>query len=1075
MRKVFLTSVFVLTLVFGSFLAMTSITGAAYGDVTTFASIPYWGDGQDARNAYLDFPDGMTRDSAGNIYIADTYNNSIRKIATNNRIYTLAGNGSYGFADGKGGGAQFAMPSGITVDHNGNVYVADTYNHRIRKISPDGTTRTIVDKDLYLPKDIFVDGSTLYIADTGHGAIKTVSTDGGTATVFKDGFSGPEGVLSAADWVYISDTGHNKVVKVNKSSKAQHNVVASGLNSPKGLAKETSYLYIADDKNDAVKRVNLKNNQVTTFASDTTMTSINFPRSLFVAGDYVYVLNSGIGTIQRFNKNTGATTIPADRTAGADRFGYRNGSDGENTILGRPYVMAKYGQNNLYVAENNKIRLINISSGASSDVIGNSVDNYKESTGSDARFSTIQGMAVSSDGQWLYVSDRFNNRIRKVHISSQTSYWVSGTGAVNTTGPTNGYQEGAASSAKFNNPTGVVLSPDGQTLFVADTGNNRIRAVRLSDGFTSLVAGTGQAGYTDGVGGASKFNKPVGITIDASGRYLYVADTNNHRIRSIDLRTGIVRSIAGSGAAGYRDGIGSQAYFSYPEYVTMASDGKLYVSEVGGHKIRWVDPSNGDTRLVAGSGDRGYKNGSRFVAQFNNPKGIVTEVNKNRIFVADTWNDTIRRVTVTPNSAPHSEPGPGVTACVPSIKIHDTNLANTYIKIIGGEFRHGAKAYFNSVEATTYVINDHEIVAKIPFGSMEKGWYNIRVVNLDGQVGIKNMGFGIADNNGNVPNVYPGGTDMTVEPAARGFSFYAYPKSLRGGFFVGAGDVQGNGMEEVLAGTGAGFGPQVMIYDKLGNKKASFFAYAKHLRSGVRVAAGNVDGSGKEEIIVGPGAGGRPHIRIFDGDGNLKYPGFFALDGKFMGGVWVDSGDVNGDGVDEILVSAAKGGGPQVTIHKKDGTVIGNFFAYDPGYRNGVRVAAVDVDGDGVSEIVTAPDMTGKAPVRVFTVAGKKLSEFYPFGENFQGGISVAGGNTNRILGEEIIVAAGYTGGPMVRAVDSQGNSVTANFWMYRSDFRGGVMVGAGDVDGNGVDEILGSPAGAGGSNFRIVDPNNLE
>ncbi|MFC1721744.1 SMP-30/gluconolactonase/LRE family protein [Patescibacteria group bacterium] len=1073
MRKLILCSVIALAVM--SFFALMPNAQATYGDTTTFASQVYWGDGQNARDAYLDFPEGLTRDNAGNFYIADTYNNTIRKIDTNNRMHTHAGNGSYGDQDGTGTGAYFAQPTGITVDHNGYVYVADTNNHKIKKIAPNRQVTTIVDSGLYFPSALWVDGSTLYICDAGHGAVKTVSTNGGTPATFKAGFSSPKGIMVSGDWVYVSDTGHDKVVKVHKGSKDQYNI-ATGLNDPNGLAKYGNDLYISDDLNDAVKKVNLSTLDMTEFASDTTMTSVNFPHGIWVVNDYVYVLNTGIGTLQRFNRHTGETEIPQDRIAGADRFGYRNASNGGATILGRPYVMTKHS-NTIYLGENNKIRTLNVDTGASTFLIGNSVDNYKESSGGDARFSTIQGLDVSQDGSWLYVVDRFNNRIRKVNISSATSSWISGVGQTNTTGPTNGYKEGAADQAKFNNPTGGVLSKDGNYFYVADTGNNRIRKVRLSDGYTWLVAGNGQAGFKDGNGGDAKFNKPVGLALDkGSGRYLYVADTNNQRIREIDLNNNKVKTVAGSGQAGFKDGVGSAAYFSYPEYVAAANDGKLYVSEAGGQKIRWIDPASGDTRLVSGSGVRGYKDGSRFNAQFNNPKGIITDVDKNRIFVADSWNDVIRRVTVQKNTAPFSDPPPTVSACDPHIKIGDASLTNTFIKVKGKDFQHGATTHFNNIKATTYVTNDKEMVAKIPFGSMQLGWYNVKVENQDTQESSKYKCFGVADVNGNVPDVFPGGTASggpSWEPAAKGFSFYAYPSSLRGGWFVSGGNVSGGDAAEIVAGTAPGLGPQVMIYDKTGKLLANFFVYAKHLRGGVRVAVGNVLPGAYDEIVVISGAGGRPHVRIFDGQGNLKHPGFFALDGRFKGGAWLAVGNVDGTGEDEIIVSAAKGGGPHVTIHKADGSIVGNFMAYESSFRGGVKVAAVDIEGDGVSEIVTVPEF-GARPAKVFTRSGQLISQFYPFGSAFAGGMSVAGGNTDRKLGEEIILGAGPGGGPLVRAVNSNGDSITPNFWMYRSDFRGGVNVAAADVDDNGVDEILGAPASAGAPNYRIINPNDL-
>lgn len=1056
------------------FLISAAGVQAAYGDVSAFVGTIYWGDGKDARQAFLDFPEGLTHDGAGTFYIADTYNNVIRKIDPANKITKVAGSGSYGDSDGKGSAAKFAMPTDVARDHNGNLYVADTRNHKIKKIFTDGNVKTIVSQGLSFPGGVAVVGSTLYIADSGNNAVKAVSTNGGVPSLFSGGYSNPKKLTNSGQYLFVSDTGNNRVIKLHKTTK-QKTVVVTGLLAPNGLAQDGNFLYISDDRHDAVKRFNISTGQVETFTSDTTMTTINFPHGIVVYGDYVYVLNTGISTLQRFNKHTAASDSSADKMAGYDRFGNRYGSSAGQTVIGRPYVMEQYGSK-IYLAENNKIISIDKNTGASTHIIGNSVDNYKESTGEDARFSTIQGMAISKNGNWLYVADRFNNRIRLVNIPTRTSFWISGVGQVNTTGPTNGYKEGPANTAKFNNPSDVVRSPDGLYLYVSDTGNNRIRKVRLSDGYTFFIAGS-SAGFADGQGANAKFNKPLGLTMDAAGKYLYVADTNNHRIRRVRISDGVVTTVAGSGQPGYRNAIGTKAFFSYPEYVAMGADGKLYVSDVGGMKLRWVNPSNGDTRLVSGSGARGFANGGKLSAQFNNPKGILPDVAHGVIYVADSWNDMIRKVQVG-GDAPYVDPAPIVSSVAPSIhKSADNPNAQVWLKVTGANFMNGASTRFNNINAIKTYVGSSELAVVMPLGQMPEGWYNVFVRNVDGQERGKYMAFGVSDADGNVPNVFPGGggdvPDGGIEPAAKGFSFFAYEEHLRGGFYGSAGDVSGDGRAEIVTGTSKGLGPQVSVFDQRGNVLSRFFVYAPYLRSGVRTAVGNVDGSGKAEIITGPGPGGRPHIRIFRGDGKLKYPGFFALDGLFQGGVFIASGDVDGNGEDEIIVTPAKGGGPHVTIHKKDGTIVGNFMAYDEGFRGGIKVAAVDTDGDGIDEIVTAPE-EGRVPVRVFSRSGVKLGEFYPFGEGFSGGISVAGGNTNRKPGQEIIVGAGPGGGPLVRAVNKAGSSITPNFFMYRSDFRGGVNVGAGDVNADGIDEIIGAPASIGGPNFRIINPSDL-
>src|SRR3989338_5065212 len=148
---------------------------AAYGDVTTFLGKVYDGDGGSARAAWLDFPEDLEFDSAGNLYVADTFNNVIRKIDTNGNISTYAGSGHWGFYNAAGTDAELAGPRGLAIDASGNLYVADTDNDTIRKIDIYRSVSTVVSGTVEAPEGLIVYGSTLYIADTGNNAVKKLN------------------------------------------------------------------------------------------------------------------------------------------------------------------------------------------------------------------------------------------------------------------------------------------------------------------------------------------------------------------------------------------------------------------------------------------------------------------------------------------------------------------------------------------------------------------------------------------------------------------------------------------------------------------------------------------------------------------------------------------------------------------------------------------------------------------------------------------------------------------------------------------------------------------------------------
>ena len=194
---------------------------------------------------------------------------------------------------------------------------------------------------------------------------------------------------------------------------------------------------------------------------------------------------------------------------------------------------------------------------------------------------------------------------------------------------------------------------------------------------------------------------------------------------------------------------------------------------------------------------------------------------------------------------------------------------------------------------------------------------------------------------------------------------------------------------DIVVGAGNGGGPHVRVFDSNGNRSSQFFAFAESFRGGVNVAAGDLDGDGTDEIIAGAGNGGGPHIRIFNGSGELQSQ-FFAYAESFRGGVNVAAGDLDGDGIDEIVAGAGVTGGPHVRVFDQNGVRLSQFFAYAESFRGGVNVAAGDLDGDGTDEIVAGAGVTGGPHVRVFDQNGVRLSQFFAYAESFRGGVNVA-------------------------------------------------------------------------------------
>ncbi|MFZ5628461.1 MAG: hypothetical protein ACOY5B_04985 [Spirochaetota bacterium] len=243
-----------------------------------------------------------------------------------------------------------------------------------------------------------------------------------------------------------------------------------------------------------------------------------------------------------------------------------------------------------------------------------------------ATFSSPYG--ITSDGQNLYITDSLNHRIRKINISS---------GAVTTiAGSVSGFYDGIGSGGLFNTPIGITT--DNKSLFVADYGNHRIRRVNIATLTVTTLAGS-VAGYADGWGTGALFNYPNGITTD--GKYLYVVDQNNHRIRKIDIETQEVTTVAGS-SAGFSDGTGSAALFDFPTGITRRGD-FLFVSDGNNNRIRRVAVATRAVSTIAG-GTGGATDGTGAAAQFSFPFHLTSD--NEFLYLVDQNNHRIRKIGI---------------------------------------------------------------------------------------------------------------------------------------------------------------------------------------------------------------------------------------------------------------------------------------------------------------------------------------------------------------------------------------------------------------------------------------------
>ncbi len=276
--------------------------------------------------------------------------------------------------------------------------------------------------------------------------------------------------------------------------------------------------------------------------------------------------------------------------------------------------------------------------------------------------------------------------------------------------------------------------------------------------------------------------------------------------------------------------------------------------------------------------------------------------------------------------------------------------------------------------------------------------------------------------------------------AGRAVSTWSPYGGLANGLRIAGGNVDGDADQEVVTGAGAGGGPHVIVADRTGPILGSFYAYDPGFRGGVDVATGDLDGDGRDEIVTGAGPGGGPHVRGFNASGT-PLAGFFAYDPGFTGGVNVAAGDVDGDGRDEIVTGAGAGGGPSVTVRRADGTLLASFFAYDPGFTGGVDVSTGDLDGDGRDEIVTGAGAGGGPHVRAFSMYGTPYAGFFAYDPGFAGGVRVGTVDLEGDGRDEILTGPGPGGGPHVTARGADG-TMLRSFYAVAPGFTGGIDVG---------------------------------
>ncbi|HVP48894.1 MAG TPA: hypothetical protein VMT32_20010 [Bryobacteraceae bacterium] len=540
--------------------------------IQTVAGSSHVGDGGPALQAAIGDAEGVAIDSAGNILIADAYDHRVRKISPDGNISTVAGDGSPGFRGDGGPAASSRLnnPYGIAFDRVGNLYIADLGNNRVRKVSPNGTISTVAGTDsLMAPRNVAVDSAgTLYISEFNGHRVRHVRTDGVVEIVAGTGVPGLGGDGGPA--------------------------TAAQLSSPAGLAFDSAgNLYIADSGNGRIRKV-AGGVMTTVLGPDAAGNSpLYLPTAVVVdaAGD-LFIADYGNDRIQLVTALGSVSTVPG---------------------AGRDLALDPAG--NLLIASWS--HLLELTPALALQTIAGDGSYWFRGDGGDAASARLWGpVAVALDsGGALHIADRNNCRVRD----------VSPTGTIST-------QAGDGSSgpavSQLSYPSGVAVDAAGN-VDVADQDNDRIQQVTAT-GTILTLAGTETPGFNgDGLPAtATEVFSPSALAV-AADRTLYFADSGNQRVRKI-APNGVVSTVIQTAAAG----------------LALDASGNVYVSDSTLHSVERIDPQ-GQVTVLAGTGAPGLggDGGPAAAAQLNSPSGLAVDAPGN-IYIADTGNSRIRMIGI---------------------------------------------------------------------------------------------------------------------------------------------------------------------------------------------------------------------------------------------------------------------------------------------------------------------------------------------------------------------------------------------------------------------------------------------
>ncbi len=607
-------------------------------------------DGAQATATPLSVPKSVIVLPSGEFILAETAGNLIRQVDASGVMRILAGGGA--LLDDRNGvparSAQFNEPVFLVRDAAGNIYFSDSDNHRVRKLTPSGLVTTVAG-----------DGVAGFFGDGGPASAARLQKPRGLA-------------LDTAGNLYIADSQNYVIRKVDTAGNITTVAGQQGRSCPGDLSPPSSCgdggpalgalfnevfdlafdrsgrLLVADYFSRRVRRIDLNTGIVQAFAGSGvfgfTGDGGSALQARFATPGYLAVDSAGnVYISDEFNHRVrmvrASNNVIITVAGGGSNLG--SGFAALATALNFPTGLFLDGANNLWVmdAGNALVRRMNLSTGIMTTVAG-TLDVADNGPALRGVLSLPRHIRLDSAGN-LYIADESHHRIRKVSVSTGVITTVAGNGLGRYAG-----DSGPATSASLYHPFSVAVD-DAGNLYIADTDNHRVRKVAAGTGIITTIAGTGVAGFAGdgGQGTAAQLNRPLGVALDRAGN-LYICDADS-RVRRLNLNTGIISTFAGRTQQGFAGdgGPASLALMFQPTDVAFTSQGDAIIADTRNQVVRRVDARTGVISTIAGtpnvSGYTGDGGPARF-ARLSQPVALAVDRSDN-IYVAD-FNDTVRKI-----------------------------------------------------------------------------------------------------------------------------------------------------------------------------------------------------------------------------------------------------------------------------------------------------------------------------------------------------------------------------------------------------------------------------------------------